>query len=94
MKMDNLEDIYELSPLQQGLLFHTIYAPQSGVYFEQFSWTLKGNLNATALRQAWQRVVDRHVAGIRAQVFGQGCGHEPSHIEVVERKDHRANSPG
>lgn len=60
MKMDNLEDIYELSPLQQGLLFHTIYAPQSGVYFEQFSWTLKGDLNATALRQAWQRVVDRH----------------------------------
>jgi amino acid adenylation domain-containing protein len=60
MNMDNLEDIYELSPLQQGLLFHTLYAPQSGVYFEQFSWTLKGNLNTEALRQAWQRVVDRH----------------------------------
>ena len=31
--MDNVADIYELSPMQQGMLFHTIYAPNSGVYF-------------------------------------------------------------
>jgi amino acid adenylation domain-containing protein len=60
MNTANLEDIYELSPLQQGLLFHTIYAPQSGVYFEQFTWTLQGDFNVAPFKQAWQKVVDRH----------------------------------
>ncbi|MBD2360529.1 amino acid adenylation domain-containing protein [Anabaena minutissima FACHB-250] len=60
MDTANLEDIYELSPLQQGLLFHTIYAPQSGVYFEQFCWTLQGNFHVAAFKQAWERVVARH----------------------------------
>ncbi|HYW19652.1 MAG TPA: amino acid adenylation domain-containing protein [Nodularia sp. (in: cyanobacteria)] len=60
MNRTNLEDIYELSPLQQGLLFHTIYAPNSGVYFEQFSWTLQGNLNVDAFKKSWERVVERH----------------------------------
>ena len=60
MNVANLKDIYELSHIQQGLLFHTIYAPQSGVYFEQFSWTLQGELNVLAFKQAWKQVVDRH----------------------------------
>ncbi len=56
----NIEDIYPLSPMQQGLLFHSLYAPKSGVYFNQLSCTLGGNLNVSALEQAWQQVVDRH----------------------------------
>lgn len=58
--MENVEDIYELSPLQQGILFHTLYAPGSGVYVEQFSFTLEAGTNVPALRQAWQQVVERH----------------------------------
>lgn len=53
-------DIYELSPMQQGMLFHTLYAPNSGMYFEQRSCVLKGKLNLPAFRRAWQYVVDRH----------------------------------
>jgi amino acid adenylation domain-containing protein len=56
----NIESIYPLSPMQQGMLFHTLYAPDSGVYFEHLSCTLHGNLNATAFKQAWQQVVERH----------------------------------
>lgn len=58
--VENLEDLYELSPVQQGLLFHTLYEPQSEVYFEQFSFTLQGNLDVSAFKRAWQQVVDRH----------------------------------
>ncbi|GFE67456.1 non-ribosomal peptide synthetase [Chroococcus sp. FPU101] len=58
--MENIEDIYELSPLQQGMLFHTLYSPESGVYFEQRSCLLQGNLNVTIFQKAWQLVIERH----------------------------------
>lgn len=58
----NIESIYPLSPMQQGMLFHSLYAPESGVYFEQFSCVLHGNLNIRAFEQAWQQVVNRHAA--------------------------------
>ena len=56
----NVEDIYPLSPMQQGMLFHSLYAPSSGVYFEQICCTLTANLNVQAFKQAWQKIVERH----------------------------------
>ncbi len=56
----NVEDIYPLSPMQEGMLFHSLYAPESGVYFEQLICTLKGSLNESAFEQAWQQVINRH----------------------------------
>ncbi len=58
--MKNIEDLYELSPMQQGMLFHTLYAPESEVYFEQLLCTLQGELNFSGFVQAWQQVVARH----------------------------------
>jgi amino acid adenylation domain-containing protein len=60
MRDDNIEAIYPLSPLQQGMLFHTLEAPQSGMYFEQMSYTLSGDLHIPAFKQAWQQVIARH----------------------------------
>jgi surfactin family lipopeptide synthetase C len=58
--INGIEDIYKLSPMQQGMLFHTLYAPDSEVYREQTSCSLKGNLNISAFQQAWGQVVQRH----------------------------------
>ncbi|WP_341528318.1 amino acid adenylation domain-containing protein [Nostoc sp. UHCC 0302] len=58
--MNNIEDLYELSPMQQGMLFHTLYAPESEVYFEQLLCILSGKLNFTAFQKAWEQVVARH----------------------------------
>ncbi|NEQ21473.1 MAG: AMP-binding protein [Microcoleus sp. SIO2G3] len=55
-----VEDIYPLSPLQQGLLFHTLCAPKSGIYVSQLSLALHGKLNIPALKQTWQLIVDQH----------------------------------
>ncbi|OKH59462.1 non-ribosomal peptide synthetase [Scytonema sp. HK-05] len=57
----NIADIYPLSSVQQGMLFHTLYAPDSGVYCQQFSCTFAGNLDVEAFTAAWQQVVARHV---------------------------------
>ncbi|NCR39473.1 MAG: amino acid adenylation domain-containing protein [Microcystis aeruginosa W13-11] len=58
--MNNIEDIYILSPMQQGMLFHTLYSPESEVYFEQLVCTLKGQLNPSCFQNAWQTVVAKH----------------------------------
>src|SRR5262249_340460 len=55
-----MEDIYPLSPMQKGMLFHTLLTPETGVYFEQHCWGVRGEIHAEALRRAWQHVADRH----------------------------------
>lgn len=60
MSTKNIEAIYPLSPLQQGMLFHTLCAPKAAVYFGQFHCTLQGDINVDGIKWAWQRAVDRH----------------------------------
>ena len=55
-----IEDSYSVSPMQQGLLSHSLYEQQSGFYIEQIICSLHENLNVSALVQSWQRVVERH----------------------------------
>ncbi|MDQ3194315.1 MAG: condensation domain-containing protein, partial [Bacteroidota bacterium] len=56
----NIEDIYELSPMQQGMLFHTLYTEGSDAYIEQFCYHLTGKMDEALFRQAWVEVVSRH----------------------------------
>jgi amino acid adenylation domain-containing protein/non-ribosomal peptide synthase protein (TIGR01720 family) len=56
----DLEDVYPLTPMQQGMLFHTLLSPGSGVYFEQLVCRLRAPFDAAAFEQAWQRVLERH----------------------------------
>ena len=58
----NIEAIYRLTPLQEGILFHTLESPGSGVYFEQFACTLHGDLDVERLRRAWEAALARHAA--------------------------------
>jgi len=64
MNDKNIEDIYELSPMQQGMLFHTLYDANthSNAYFEQLVLTLQGTLQPAAWQWAWQQVTERHTA--------------------------------
>ncbi|MBW8873686.1 MAG: non-ribosomal peptide synthase/polyketide synthase [Acidobacteria bacterium] len=58
--MKNVEDIYPLAPLQSGMLFHSLMAPESGVYVNQVTCTLPEDLDDRLFRQAWERLVERH----------------------------------
>ncbi|TCP54483.1 amino acid adenylation domain-containing protein [Tumebacillus sp. BK434] len=60
MKRENIESLYELTPLQHGMLFHTLYAPDSGVYAVQLTMTLEGQLNQDAFSRAFRMVMERH----------------------------------
>ncbi|MDX6271914.1 MAG: hypothetical protein QOD28_3137, partial [Acidobacteriota bacterium] len=56
----NVEDIYLLSPLQEGLLFHSLYSPETDAYLQQLRFSINGRLDVPAFERAWQRVVERH----------------------------------
>src|SRR5205814_10354240 len=54
------EAVYSLSPLQQGMLFHALAAPGSGVDIEQMVCTLREEIDSAKLRAAWRQVIARH----------------------------------
>ena len=56
----NVEDIYPLSPLQQGMLFHALYSPETGAYVEQWPLLVDGRAGRGRPTRAFQRAVDRH----------------------------------
>ncbi|MFB6809230.1 amino acid adenylation domain-containing protein, partial [Streptomyces sp. NPDC056387] len=56
-----LQDVWSLSPLQEGMLFHALYDPQGvDVYTSQVSVGLQGKLDPEALRSAGQALLRRH----------------------------------
>ncbi len=58
--MPDVEDLYPLSPLQEGILFESVYAPGAGLYVEQLVCRLDGELDEEALIAACRRVVASH----------------------------------
>ncbi len=60
MSKRNIEAVYPLSPMQEGMLFHSLYAPDSGVYVEQMLCALEGDLDVACFERAWQYEVERH----------------------------------
>ncbi len=62
MAAQAIEDIYELSPLQSGLLFHTLYAPESRLYFEQILVPVESELDRDDIERAWAVVIAAHPA--------------------------------
>src|SRR5215217_5135113 len=62
MNLKEIEDFYPLSPMQEGMLFHSLYAPEVSAYINTFSNGLQGPLNVSAFQHAWQQVVNRHPA--------------------------------
>ena len=54
----DVEDLYPLTPTQQGILFHALLS--SSAYFEQDSWTITSALDLPAFLRAWSVCLQRH----------------------------------
>ncbi len=78
----DIEDLHPLSPLQQGLLFHSLYAPESKDYLVQVAWTLEGDFDVPRFECAWNDVLSRHA--ILRTSFDWEDGREP--LAVVHRE--------
>ncbi|QXH49541.1 amino acid adenylation domain-containing protein [Pseudomonas fakonensis] len=52
-------DLYPLSPMQQGMLFHSLYQAEAGAYINQLHVEI-GGLDPARLRAAWEQTVQAH----------------------------------
>ena len=66
-----LEDAYPLSPLQKGLLFHSLLEGASGVYVNQLQAELQGPLDAERYLAAWHATFAAHPL-MRTAILWQG----------------------
>ncbi|WP_433769677.1 non-ribosomal peptide synthetase [Pseudomonas putida] len=57
-----IEDVYPLTPMQEGMLLHTLLEPGTGLYYMQDRYRINSELDPQRFAQAWQAVVARHEA--------------------------------
>ncbi len=76
-----IEDIYGLSPMQHGMLFHSLYQHEAGDYVNQMRVDVTG-LDVERFRHAWQRVLEEHEV-LRTGFVWQGDLEAP--VQVVHR---------
>lgn len=77
----NVEDVYELSPLQQGILFHSLHNTDADVYLNQRSFVIEGSVDIDGLLDAFQDTVRAHTA-LRTSFHWEGLD-KP--LQVVHR---------
>lgn len=67
-----IEKVAHLTPLQEGMLFHTVMEPDSQAYHEQVRIVIRGELNLNALQKSFQLLVQRHET-FRANIYYQSA---------------------
>ncbi|MCP4117660.1 MAG: amino acid adenylation domain-containing protein [Desulfobacteraceae bacterium] len=78
----NLEGIYPLSPLQEGMLFHSLLEKNGSAFFEQFSFDILGELDVGAFEQSWNHLFDTF--DVFRTAFSHQGGDGP--VQVVMKK--------
>ncbi|MBD0258259.1 MAG: amino acid adenylation domain-containing protein, partial [Cytophagales bacterium] len=81
---DNIQDIYSLSPMQEGIFFHAQYDASPSTYFEQFSYKISGAIDTGIVRASIGEIVDRH--DILRTVFVQKGTKRTYQVVLKERQ--------
>ena len=75
LQRENLQDLYPLSPMQEGMLFHAVHDPDSTAYTEQLGFRMTPAPSFAAFHAAWELLFRRHA--ILRTVFVSGAGSRP-----------------
>jgi amino acid adenylation domain-containing protein/non-ribosomal peptide synthase protein (TIGR01720 family) len=78
----NIEDLYPLTPMQAGMVFHALSPAHQGLYHEQIAFVLDGVPDPQILGAAWQHVIDRTPV-LRSAIVWEGID-EP--LQLVHRR--------
>jgi amino acid adenylation domain-containing protein len=80
-----IENVYPLSPLQEGIYFHWLMDPKSSVYLDQLIYTTQGELEIDKLRDSYHKLVARHA--ILRTFFTQEFGDKALQVVLKEVPD-------
>jgi amino acid adenylation domain-containing protein/non-ribosomal peptide synthase protein (TIGR01720 family) len=75
-------EAYRLTPMQQGLLFHTVFEPDRDEYLVQVLCHLDGPLDAAAFAGAWRLAGERHPV-LRTSFHWQGLDEPVQRVEAA-----------
>jgi amino acid adenylation domain-containing protein len=84
IRREDLKDLYPLTPMQEGMLFHARHEPGSQAYTEQVVWRVSGAFDVEKYQGAWDALHARHDA-LRS-VFAFEKSREPLQMVLKERK--------
>lgn len=62
VKDRNIEAIHRLSGIQLGLLYHSVFDRGPGVYVQQYTCALAGELDEQRFADAWRYAIERHAS--------------------------------
>jgi amino acid adenylation domain-containing protein len=87
-KKDNkkIKDIYLLSPMQEGMLYHSLLYSESNAYFEQSFLSIEGSLDVKYLEKSLNMLIERY--DILRTVFVYENVERPVQVVMKERKAH------
>ncbi|MFI9009949.1 non-ribosomal peptide synthase/polyketide synthase [Actinosynnema sp. NPDC053489] len=77
----DVEDVYPLTPMQAGMVFHSLSQGEEGLYTEQIAFVLDGVTDTAVLARAWREVVERTPI-LRSRVVWEGVDRP---LQVVQR---------
>jgi amino acid adenylation domain-containing protein/non-ribosomal peptide synthase protein (TIGR01720 family) len=78
-----VEDIYTLTPMQEGMLFHSLY-DHSSTYFEQLSYRFHGELEPVFIEKSLNQLFSRH--DILRTAFVHDLGKRPLQVVLKDRQ--------
>ncbi|PRD26217.1 UNVERIFIED_CONTAM: lgrB [Trichonephila clavipes] len=82
-----IEDVYPLTSMQEGLLLHTLLEPGTGIYYMQDRYRINSELDSERFAAAWQAVVARHEALRASFMWNAGEAmlqviHKPGRVRI------------
>jgi amino acid adenylation domain-containing protein len=82
-KGKNVKDIYSLSPMQEGMLFHWLKNPGSSAYFEQVELAIAGDPDPNLVEKSFNALIQRY--DILRTVFIYENIKEPVQVVLKEK---------
>ncbi|WP_025028796.1 non-ribosomal peptide synthetase [Caldalkalibacillus mannanilyticus] len=90
-KTKKVQNVYKLTPMQQGMLFHSLANPYSSAYFEQTSVDIEGVFHIDLFEQSINQLIERHdilrtvfSTSIREQILQIVWQHQPLPVQVED----------
>lgn len=56
----NIKDLYRLSPMQEGMLYHAMKDNKNSAYFEQAVLSIEGELNISQLEESFNKLIEEY----------------------------------